>query len=82
MQPRLIVAMGATAAESLTGTGKGILKRRGSVEAAEDGTPVFLTVHPSYLLRLPDETLKAEARADFRRDLELALAHLEELRAA
>ncbi len=82
VQPKLIVALGATAAEALTGTGKGILKRRGSVEATDDGTPVFLTVHPSYLLRLPDETLKAEARDAFRRDLESVMSHLAELRAA
>ena len=82
VQPKLIVALGATAAEALTGTGKGILKRRGSVEATDDGTPVFLTVHPSYLLRLPDETLKVEARDAFRRDLEFVMSHLAELRAA
>ena len=58
VRPKLIVALGATAAESLTGTGKGILKRRGRIEATEDGTPVFLTVHPSYLLRLPTEELE------------------------
>ncbi len=76
------MALGATAAEALTGTGKGILKRRGTLEATADGTPVFLTVHPSYLLRLPDEATKAAERARFRRDLEAALAHLEALRAA
>ncbi len=55
VRPRLIVAMGATALASLTGSGAGILKRRGSVERLDDGTPVFVTVHPSYILRLPDE---------------------------
>ena len=82
VKPKMIVALGATAAESLTGTGKGILKRRGTLEATEDGTPVFLTVHPSYLLRLPTEQAKSEAREAFRKDLESVVAHLEELRAA
>ena len=82
VQPLLIVAMGATAAESLTGTGKGILKRRGKIEATFDNVPVFLTVHPSYLLRLPNEELKATERERFRQDLAAAQAHLEELRAA
>ena len=82
VQPILIVALGATAAESLTGTGKGILKRRGTIEATFDNVPVFLTVHPSYLLRLPSEDLKAEAREVFRADLVAARAHLEALRAA
>ncbi|MBM9594929.1 UdgX family uracil-DNA binding protein [Roseitranquillus sediminis] len=81
VQPLLIVALGATAAESLTGTGKGILKRRGTVETAFENVPVFLTVHPSYLLRLPDADLKAQERERFRQDLAAAQAHLVELRA-
>ena len=80
--PRLIVALGATAAESLTGTGKGILSRRGSLEETTDGAPVFLTVHPSYLLRLPDEKLKAAETERFQGDLRAAAGHLEELRNA
>lgn len=82
VQPRLIVALGATAAESLTGTGKGILRRRGTLERTQAGTPVFLTIHPSYLLRLPDAATKAAETARFRRDLEAAVAHLRELCAA
>lgn len=77
--PALVVALGATATLSLTGNGREILKRRGALEATADGTPVFLTVHPSYLLRLPDaETKKRETEA-FRKDLEAAAAHLAEL---
>jgi len=32
--------------------------------------PGYVTVHPSYLLRLPDEAAKLQARAAFRADLE------------
>jgi DNA polymerase len=64
--------MGATALDALTGSGEGILKRRGGVEAAADGTPVFVTVHPSYLLRLPDERERQAERARFRADLAAA----------
>ena len=74
VKPKLILGMGGTAAESLTGTRKGILKRRGQVEETEFG-PVFLTVHPSYLLRIPDH-LKAEAQAAFTADLRAALGTL------
>ena len=70
--PKLILSMGATAAEALTGTGKGILKRRGRIEEAEDGTPVLLTVHPSYLLRIPDAGRAEAERAAFREDLAAA----------
>lgn len=80
VRPRLIIALGATAAAALTGTGAGILARRGTVEPAEDGTPVFLTVHPSYLLRLPDPDRRARETEAVRRDLQAAAAHLEALR--
>ncbi|EYD72315.1 UdgX family uracil-DNA binding protein [Limimaricola hongkongensis] len=82
IRPRLILSMGGTAAESLTGSRKGILARRGSIEATEDGVPVFLTVHPSYLLRLPDPALREAETDKFRADLRAAQAHLEALRTA
>ena len=53
VRPRLILALGGTAAETLTGSRKDLLKRRGRTEDTNHG-PVFLTVHPSYILRLPD----------------------------
>ncbi|MCP1168664.1 UdgX family uracil-DNA binding protein [Limimaricola litoreus] len=81
IKPKLILSMGGTAAESLTGSRKGILARRGTIEATENGVPVFLTVHPSYLLRLPDPALREDETEKFRADLKSAQAHLEELRA-
>ncbi|MDQ2092733.1 UdgX family uracil-DNA binding protein [Rhodalgimonas zhirmunskyi] len=74
VRPRLILAMGATALDSLTGDRRGLLKRRGGIEETADGTPVLITLHPSYLLRLPSETRpQAEAliEADLRRAAEL-----------
>ena len=72
VQPKLILAMGATAAQSLTGSGTGILKRRGSIEAGPEGIPVLITLHPSYLLRVPDPARREEAEAQFRSDLAMA----------
>lgn len=69
LRPRLILAMGATALGSLTGRGEGIQARRGKLEATADGTPVFVTVHPSFILRLPDPALREAERARFRDDL-------------
>ena len=69
VQPQLILGLGATAALALTGNGKGILKRRGRVEPGKMGVPVFLTLHPSSLLRQPDPTTKAQQRAAFIDDL-------------
>lgn len=74
VQPRLIVAMGATAARSLTGNGKDIMTRRGTVEQGRDGVPVLLTLHPSYLLRVPDAARAAQDTALFRTDLAMAAA--------
>jgi uracil-DNA glycosylase len=82
VKPRLIVALGATAAESLTGTGKGILSRRGRLEETSDGAPIFLTIHPSYLLRLRDAAAKAAETERFQAELRAANEHLEKLRAA
>ena len=70
VDPDLIVAMGATALHALTGKGAGILKRRGGVEATRDGRPLLVTVHPSYLLRLPDPETRERETAAFRQDLE------------
>lgn len=75
LRPRLILALGGTAAETLTGSRKGILSRRGRVEQTDEG-PVFLTVHPSYLLRLPDPVVRAREEGRFRDDLSAALDHL------
>ena len=82
MKPRLVVALGASAAESLTGSREGILKRRGSIEDGPNGLPVFLTVHPSFLLRLPDPVAREMETERFRQDLVSAREHLERLMAA
>ena len=64
--------MGATAAYSLTGNGKTMTARRGTIETRRDGTPVLLTFHPSFLLRQPDATRRAADTALLRGDLALA----------
>jgi DNA polymerase len=68
VQPRLVVALGATAALALTGKAVSVGRVRGSARFGD--FPGFVTVHPSYLLRLPDETAKRAAYAEFRADLE------------
>ncbi|MDO5758920.1 MAG: UdgX family uracil-DNA binding protein [Rhodobacterales bacterium] len=71
-RPELILAMGATAALALTGSGRDIMKRRGTVERGRLGHDVLITLHPSYLLRLPDPQARLRATADFRADLAVA----------
>tara|TARA_R110002049_G_scaffold44333_3_gene129807 strand:+ start:42418 stop:43878 length:1461 start_codon:yes stop_codon:yes gene_type:complete len=76
VKPKLILAMGATAAEALTGTGKDILARCGGMERTLSGHPVQITMHPSYLLRLPDPVAKERATARFSADLQAAARQL------
>lgn len=68
VRPELAVALGASALRGLTGSGTGLLKRRGKLETAGEQA-VFVTVHPSYLLRLRDPQQKADEEAAFRADL-------------
>jgi DNA polymerase len=80
--PKVIVALGATAAQSLLGSGATISKLRGSPLALEDGTTVFVTVHPSFLLRMPDREKAAEERRAFARDLAAIREHMEGIKGA
>jgi DNA polymerase len=69
IKPRMIVAMGATAAQAITGNGQAIMKRRRHIELLADGTPVFITIHPSAVLRSGDDAAREAAKADFLGDL-------------
>ncbi|GBR51030.1 phage SPO1 DNA polymerase-like protein [Neokomagataea thailandica NBRC 106555] len=77
VRPKLIIAMGATAARSLLEHPVRIADCRGSAIALPDGTPCWITVHPSALLRLPDGV---DMEAEFDRyvtDLRLAVRSLD-----
>jgi uracil-DNA glycosylase family protein len=69
IRPPLTVALGATAARSLFGKVMAIGKNRGQPLVLPDGGEGWITVHPSYLLRLPDEEAKRNERARFLDDL-------------
>ena len=68
----VIVTLGATAAQSLLGRTVVIAALRGRGHALPDGTPVFVTIHPSYLLRIREEADRARAFRVFVADLQLA----------
>lgn len=69
MQPKLVVALGATAVSSLAGSSTTLRSVRGKVTELADGTRMFATVHPSYLLRIPDMAEAERERAGFVADL-------------
>ncbi|MFO0991189.1 MAG: UdgX family uracil-DNA binding protein [Hyphomicrobiales bacterium] len=72
IRPKLVVAMGATAAGALAGRPVSVTRERGS--AKFDGGQGYVTVHPSYLLRLPDPARKAEEYERFVADLKRVAA--------
>ncbi len=72
VQPRLVVAMGATAAQSVFGKALPIGRNRGRVMELYDGGSALITVHPSYLLRIPEPDRKEEEYHRFVEDLQLA----------
>jgi DNA polymerase len=69
VRPRVTVALGATAAQSLLGKTVTISKLRGAPIALADGSEGWVTVHPSFLLRVPDEDRKAKEYRLFVEDL-------------
>ena len=72
IKPDLVVAMGATAAQSVLGKITPINKNRGRPIDLDGGTRALVTVHPSYLLRLPDADAKAREYQRFVEDPRIA----------
>jgi DNA polymerase len=67
VHPKITVALGATAVLALTGKSLSISRSRGPADF--QGRPGFITVHPSYLLRIPDRNAKEQGYRDFVSDL-------------
>jgi uracil-DNA glycosylase family protein len=66
VKPGFVVALGATAALALSGKPVAVGANRGPIEL--DGRPGFITIHPSFLLRMPEED-KALAWKQFVADM-------------
>ena len=72
IHPRIVVCLGATAAQSLMGTSFKITQERGKVLKTEWAPLLLATIHPSALLRILDESERHQAFADFVADLKQA----------
>src|SRR6266516_3321034 len=72
VKPSTIIALGATAARSLTGTTVTIATMRRTPVDLANGTKLVVTVHPSALLRIEDDNDKRAAYRDFVADLKAA----------
>lgn len=77
VQPALIVMMGVTAAQSLLRRPVTISRERSRIFPLGEGKQGLVTVHPSYLLRLPDEAEKVLEYARFVEDLRRARDFIE-----
>jgi DNA polymerase len=71
VSPDLLVTLGATAAQCVLGKAFRLTQHRGEFQESSFGPKVLATVHPSSLLRIPDEKSRREAREAFIADLRL-----------
>ena len=69
VQPRLIVALGATAVRALLGPGVRVLANRGKLLPSRWNIPVLVTIHPAAILRAPDSESRHSERSMFTDDL-------------
>lgn len=69
LAPKLIVCLGATAAQALLGKTFRVTRDRGVMFRSDLGPQVMATIHPSALLREPDEERREAAIARFIEDL-------------
>ena len=82
IKPRLVLALGATAARSLMGKTVTIAKLRGQVLPFENGSKLMVTIHPSSLLRIRDPEDKKREYAGLVGDLRQCAEIIRAARAA
>ncbi|MBW3578243.1 MAG: UdgX family uracil-DNA binding protein [Actinobacteria bacterium] len=70
VQPKVIVALGATAAKALLGSSFRVTRQRGELHPGPNGALVTATVHPSSILRAPSDEDRHAAREAFVADLQ------------
>jgi uracil-DNA glycosylase len=76
LSPRVLVALGATAAQALLGRSFRVTQQRGVPVESDLAPQVLATVHPSSILRAPDEAARREAYAGLVADLKVAASLL------
>ena len=72
IKPRVLVCLGATAAQSVLGSAVRVMRDRGTVVSSEFCEQTLITMHPSALLRAPDEAVREANYALFVQDIRLA----------
>jgi uracil-DNA glycosylase family protein len=79
IKPKLVVALGATAAQSLLGASFKLTPNRGKLFAADIAPHVIATVHPSSILRAIDDEMRHQQLLAFRADLMAVSAALKRI---
>lgn len=74
VKPRLVVALGVTAAMALSGKAVVLARTRGRLVAFPDGQRGLITIHPSAILRMPDAAARRSGFAGLVKDLALAVS--------
>jgi uracil-DNA glycosylase len=75
--PKLVMALGGTAARALLGHPVIVSQLRGSPTRLSPTTHLWVTIHPSFLLRIPDDAQRRSEYARFVKELKDALAWIE-----
>ena len=69
VKPEIVVCLGATAAQSVLGPGFSVTRERGKIRSSPLASKVVATVHPSSILRAPDDAARRTQMQTFIRDL-------------
>lgn len=72
LQPKLVVALGASAVYALLGPKVKLTPARGHILQPANRSPVLVTIHPSYLLRIRDAAERQRLHLEFVSDLHKA----------
>jgi uracil-DNA glycosylase family protein len=76
LRPRVLLCLGATAAQALLGRGFRVTRQRGVFVPSPLAPKVLATIHPSAILRAPDPETRREERRRFVEDLKVAASAL------
>jgi uracil-DNA glycosylase len=76
VRPRVLVCLGATAAQALLGRTFRVTRQRGQFVESDLAPLVIATIHPSAILRAPDEATRREEMEAFVRDLSVVAREL------
>jgi uracil-DNA glycosylase len=79
VKPKVVICLGATAAQALLGRDFSVMRQRGTFVLSSIAPRVMATVHPSSILRVPDEAARHQQKQAFIDDLRVAAKEIHKL---